>query len=68
MKVNCKQASRLISLGLDKELPLAERTALRFHLALCDACNKLKLQFQFMRQALAAYSRPPDEEDGKREP
>jgi hypothetical protein len=57
MKLTCKEASRLISTGLDTKLSLAERTSLRLHLALCDACNKLKAQFEFLRRALSTYSR-----------
>ena len=56
MKLTCKEASRLISSGLDKELSAAQRTALRLHLAVCDACSKLKAQFIFLRRALSAYS------------
>lgn len=56
MKLTCKQASRLMSSGLDQELSPAERASLRLHLAVCDACNKLKAQFEFLRRALAAYA------------
>jgi hypothetical protein len=66
MKLNCKEASRLISLGLDRDLGLADRTALRLHLAVCDTCNKLKAQFEFMRRALSMYSRA--EEDDSEDP
>ena len=56
MKLTCREASRLISAGLDKELSVTERTALRFHLAVCDACNKVKAQFEFLRRALTTYT------------
>ena len=62
MKLTCKEASRLISLALDTKLSLADRTALRLHLALCDACNKVKAQFDFMRRALAAYAKSDDDQ------
>ena len=62
MKITCKEASRLISAGLDTKLTLADRTSLRLHLALCDACNKLKAQFEFLRRALAAYAKSDDDE------
>jgi anti-sigma factor RsiW len=57
VKLTCKEASRLLSVGLDTKLSLADRAALRLHLALCDACNKLKAQFDFMRRALSAYTK-----------
>jgi len=70
MKLTCKEASRLISLGLDRELGLSERASLRLHLALCDTCNKLKAHFEFMRQALSSYSSAGrddgDDDPGKR--
>lgn len=61
MNLTCKEASRLMSSGLDKELSSAERTSLRLHLAICDACQRLQKQFVFLRRALSAYSgRDPD--------
>jgi hypothetical protein len=56
MRITCKEASRLISLGLDSKLTLGQRTALRLHLTLCDACTKVKAQFEFLRKALSTYS------------
>ena len=58
MRITCKEATRLISLGLDSHLGFADRLALRLHLALCSACNVMKSQFEFMRRALSTYSRP----------
>ena len=55
-KLNCKEASRIISQGLDKDMSPDQRTALRLHLAVCDACNKLKAQFVFLRRALSAFA------------
>jgi Putative zinc-finger len=64
MRITCKEASRLISAGLDTQLTLAQRTSLRLHLALCDACNKMKAQFEFLRRALSTYRNPdPDRRD-----
>ena len=55
-KLTCKEASRFISQGLDKDMSAADRTSLRMHLAVCDACNKLKAQFVFLRRAIAALT------------
>ncbi len=55
-KLNCKEASRVISQGLDRNMTPAERIALRLHLAVCDACNELKAQFVFLRRAFSAYA------------
>jgi hypothetical protein len=56
MKLTCREASRMLSEGLDKDLSITDRAALKLHLTLCDACTRLKTQFQFMRRALAAYA------------
>ena len=55
-KLSCKEAGRIISQGLDQEMTAAERIALRMHLAICSPCNVLKMQFIFLRRALAAYA------------
>jgi Putative zinc-finger len=67
MRLTCKEASRLISLGLDRKLSLGQRTSLRLHLTMCAACTKLKAQFEFMRRALSAYGSggPQDDVEGK---
>jgi hypothetical protein len=66
-KLNCKEAGRIISQGLDKDLTPLERVALRMHLAVCTPCNVLKMQFIFMRRALAAYAgRGSDREDSRK--
>jgi hypothetical protein len=67
--VNCKEASRLMSQGLDRDLGLAQRTSLHFHLFLCTTCSRVKRQFDFMRSTAAQF--PGPEDDGgprKREP
>jgi anti-sigma factor RsiW len=64
MNLTCKEASRLLSSGLDKELSPADRTSLRLHLAICAACKRLEEQFKFLRRALSAYSgRGPGRDD-----
>jgi len=63
-KLDCKEAGRIISQGLDKDLTPIERVALRMHLAVCSPCNVLKMQFNFLRRALSAYAgRGTDRED-----
>jgi hypothetical protein len=65
LRLNCKEASRLLSQGLDRELTLAQRAALKLHLTLCDACTSVKAQFEFIRRALSAYS---DSDKDQRDP
>ena len=61
MRLTCKEASRLISEGLDRQLSFSDRAALKLHLTLCVACTRLKSQFEFMRRALSAYARSDDD-------
>ena len=66
MKITCKEASRLISSGLDRDLGIADRTALRLHLAVCSACRTVKAQMEFLRRALSAYSGREEDDDTRR--
>jgi hypothetical protein len=52
MMLTCKEATRLASEGLDRRLGLAERVALRLHLAICDGCSNFKKQVAFLRKAM----------------
>jgi len=52
MMLSCKEASRLVSQGLDRNLGFGERVALRVHLAICDGCTNFKDQVAFLRRAV----------------
>jgi predicted anti-sigma-YlaC factor YlaD len=52
MMLSCKVATHLVSQGLDRRLGLAERVALRLHLAICDGCSNFKKQVAFLRKAM----------------
>lgn len=60
LHITCREASRLISDGLDRELPVAERAVLRVHLALCTACTRFTRQMDFLRRAMREYPGPDD--------
>jgi predicted anti-sigma-YlaC factor YlaD len=53
MMLSCKQVTRLVSHGLDRELGFAERVRLRVHLAICDGCTNFTKQMAFLRKAMA---------------
>jgi predicted anti-sigma-YlaC factor YlaD len=53
MMLSCKQAARLVSQGLDRELGFTERVRLRVHLAICDGCTNFSNQVAFVRKAMA---------------
>lgn len=63
MKLTCKEAARLISEGLDRNLNAAERTKLRLHVAVCRACDRVSKQFEFLRRAARDYPGPGEERE-----
>lgn len=52
MILSCKEAAQLASQGLDRRLGLAERVALRLHLAICNGCRNFSKQVRFLRKAV----------------
>jgi hypothetical protein len=63
MKLTCKEAARLISEGLDRNLNVAERTRLQVHVAVCKACERVTKQFEFLRRAARQYPGPGEERE-----
>ena len=53
MMLSCKEATRLVSQGLDRRLGFAERLGLRLHLLICDGCTNFSRQMAFLRKAMA---------------
>ncbi|OWY40008.1 hypothetical protein CEK28_04530 [Xenophilus sp. AP218F] len=51
MKLSCREASRLISAGMDRPLSAAEHIKLRMHLLLCGNCREFSHQLTTLRQA-----------------
>lgn len=51
MRLTCKQATALVSQGLDRKLSPGERLTLRLHLLICSACSKFVRQSEFIRRA-----------------
>ena len=49
---SCREASELVSQGLDRELGRGERLALGLHLRICKGCERFNRQMQFLHQAL----------------
>lgn len=53
--LSCKQAHQLVSEGMDRQLNLTERTRLRMHLQMCDACTNFNGQMQLLRKAVRSF-------------
>ena len=62
-KLTCKEVSRLLSDGLDREMAPPERARLRLHMVICDACREIDQQMGFIRKVLrrAEPDPPPDD-------
>ena len=52
MILSCKEATPLVSQGLDRRLGFVERLALRLHLAICNGCSNFSKQVAFLRKAM----------------
>ena len=52
MILSCKQATQLVSQGLDRRLGFLERVSLRLHLAICEGCTHFSRQAAFLRRAV----------------
>jgi hypothetical protein len=50
--IDCGEAARLISRGMDERLPWSRRVALRLHLVVCDACSHFNHQVRLLRRAV----------------
>ena len=46
----CPEVIRILSLGMDKELPLTTRIKLRIHYLMCSFCERYAKQLNYMRQ------------------
>ena len=57
----CKEVTRLISQGLDRELSFGERTALRVHFVICRGCRNVNRQLAFLRRAMQRLSSAENE-------
>jgi hypothetical protein len=53
--IDCKRATRLISMGQERPLGLADRILLKLHLGWCVACVRFNSQVRFLRHAMQKY-------------
>jgi predicted anti-sigma-YlaC factor YlaD len=58
--MKCKQASELMSQGLDRPLSAGEKISLRLHLLMCSGCRNTRKQFDFLRQAIRRHPHKPE--------
>ena len=56
--LTCRETTRLVSQGLDRELEFGERVALRLHFAMCLGCRRASRQMAFLRRAVRELAEP----------
>lgn len=61
--LTCKDASRLISKSLDRPLSWSDRIKLKFHLFICDACNRFNSQLNQLRIAVKRMRHEAENDD-----
>ena len=61
LRRTCKEVAALLVAREDRALPLAERVALRLHLAACKACPAFERQLLTVRNALHSWRNYLDE-------
>jgi predicted anti-sigma-YlaC factor YlaD len=61
--MNCREATRLMSEGLDRKLTLTETAELRIHTLICSGCRNFDRQMLSLRQLMRGYARSDDDTD-----
>ena len=54
--LTCKDATRLCSEALDRNLDVRERLSLRMHIMMCKGCTNFEQQMQQLRDLTRSYS------------
>ncbi len=54
-RVNCREASRLLSASGERSLTFMEKVALGLHLVACRMCRDFDRQLKFMRVAAGRF-------------
>jgi len=55
--LDCRHASRLLSVAYERELTAGEKAALEHHLGECLMCTNFETQLRFLREAAQRYAR-----------
>lgn len=53
--LSCKQAIRLVSEKLDRDLPFRRRVSLRLHVLMCRACSRYRRQITALDRVVAEH-------------
>lgn len=53
--LSCKESTRLVSEGLDRELPFWQRFGLRLHRVMCRGCSRFARQITALNRIIADH-------------
>lgn len=53
--LSCKEATRLVSEGLDRELPFWRRLGLRLHVVMCWGCSRYTRQITALNRLITDH-------------
>lgn len=62
--LTCKEVTRLVSQGEDRDLAFGERVMLRLHFSICRGCRNARKQLKFLRLAVRKLSQVEIENAG----
>ncbi len=64
--LSCKEATQLVSEGLDRELPFWRRLGLRLHVVMCRGCSRYTRQITALNRLITDHygDDPPAEVSG----
>lgn len=57
LRLTCKQAHRVITEAMDRDLKVMEDVKVRLHLRKCPCCNEFVKQMDLMRSAMRRIGR-----------
>ncbi len=55
MMLSCKEATRIVSEGLDRELPFWRRMGLRLHVVMCRGCLRYTRQITALNRLITDH-------------
>lgn len=61
LRRTCKEVTHLVLQAEDRQLPLADRIAVRLHMAACHACPRFLKQVRLMRSATDRWRKYSEE-------
>ncbi len=59
----CREVARWLFSEPERKLSEAQREVLEPHMAICDACVRVRVQVKLMNEAMAAWRRYREEDD-----